>query len=247
MSEVKSVNIRDLVDSYEFPCTLVGSGQQLTIKPITTMQLKKLLTYEDEQDNSIIEEALDGLISSSVLTEGFDINNLYLQDRFKLLLDVRRASKGNAYTFAYKCPECGIETIASVDLSSLSVTPFDVGSRIVNISDKMQFELDFPTRGDQKVATSVISKHLTGKEKQLEIAIATYAKSVKKVIVGGEEIPDVPLEDIIYVLENVSTKVFDNFKQWYSDNNFGVEFNATVSCIHGHESEVHIPLDNFFV
>ena len=253
MSDVKSVNIRDLMDIYEFPCTLLGSGKQLKIAPVTTAQLKKILTYEDENNILVVETALDELITSSVKTEDFDINSLYLQDRFQLMLEIRKVSKGNMYSFSYNCPECDVETIAAIDLSKLENIPFNIESGIVSMSDTLQFELDFPTRGDQKFAydyvmsNGEVSPADITKDMLLDIAVAMYAKSVRKVIVNGTEQTSVPIEDIIYVIENVKTEIFENIKKWFEINTFGVNFKGKVKCINQHEKTIEIPIENFFV
>lgn len=248
MSDTKNVNIKDFMDNYDFPCTLIGSGQELRIRPITTMQLKKLLTYENDDSPNVIENALDSLISESVATEGFDINDLYLQDRFQLLLEVRKISKGASYTFNYHCPTCGMEVASIIDLNDLKVEAPKALEGVIDMSDKLQFKVGFPTRTDQVLANEYVRAKpgLSQKQQQLDSAITTYAKSVKSVIVDGQEQTDVPLEDIIYVLENVSTEVFDKFKKWFVDNNFGVEFKSVIHCLEGHPNTIDIPIENFF-
>jgi hypothetical protein len=78
MSENKP-NFLDYVNVYEFECELPGSKQKVKFKPVTTGQIKKLLTYEKETNYVIQEQALDDLISSSVLSEGFNPQmNIYI-------------------------------------------------------------------------------------------------------------------------------------------------------------------------
>ena len=98
-----TIDFRNYLNVYEFNTTLPGSGEEVTFRPITTGQLKKLLIYENETDPMVIEGALDDLISSCIVNEDFNINDLYLQDRFFLLVEIRKKSKGENYSFQYNC------------------------------------------------------------------------------------------------------------------------------------------------
>src|SRR6056297_3084901 len=117
-----SIDINKYVNSYEFDYTLPGSNEVLVYKPITTGQLKKLLPYENEKDPIVVEKALDNLISSCIISEGFDINKLYLEDRFALLIELRKKSKGEEYSFIYNCPKCDSRTPITKDLNQLKCT-----------------------------------------------------------------------------------------------------------------------------
>jgi hypothetical protein len=79
-------DFKKYLNVYEFETTLPGSGEVIKYKPITTGQLKKLLIYEDDDDPSIIEEALDDLITSSVISEGFDVTDLKVHIIILILL-----------------------------------------------------------------------------------------------------------------------------------------------------------------
>ena len=249
MSDNKVVDIKGLLDTYEFPCVLPGSGTELLIRPITTSQMKKILAYENENDPYIIEEALDKLIINCVVTPEFNIDQLYLQDRFSLLLEIRKVTKGDGYVFNWKCPKCKVENIKNVLISELPVKTLNRDNNIIIINDKLSFEVDFPTRGDQKDAINRLKgKNLGYREKQLEVQVGTYANSVKKVHTPNGEFDDIPFEDKVYILENVTSEVFSMFTKWFVDHDFGVVFNTDVKCVGcGYEEKVTIPLSDFFV
>ncbi|KFZ26483.1 MAG: T4 bacteriophage base plate protein [Candidatus Izimaplasma bacterium HR2] len=249
MSEVKSVDIRGLIESYEFPYTLPGSGQELLIKPITTGQMKKILVYEDEKDPYVIEEALDKLISNCVLTEDFDIEKIYLQDRFSLLLEIRKITKGDNYNFSFKCSKCNVENIKNVILSELKIKPFSCDDNIITISENLKFEVDFPTRFDQKDSIKRFNnKSLNFIEKQVEVQTGTFANSIKKVHTPSGIFDNISFDDKFYILENILGDVFDEFTKWFKDHEFGVEFKINTECIScGHKKHMEIPLSDFFV
>jgi hypothetical protein len=249
MSEVKIVDIKGLLDTYEFPYTLPGSGAPLLIKPITTGQMKKILAYEDESDPYIVEQALDKLITDCVVTPDFDINSLYLQDRFSLLLEIRKVTKGDTYQFNYRCPKCKVENVNNVVISELDVKPFNRVDNIISINDNLKFEVDFPTRADQRDAIDRIKgKPISAREKQVDIQTGTFANSIKKVHTADAVIDNVPFADKVYILENVPTTTFEDFVMWFKDHEFGVEFETDMMCVScGHKDKMDIPLSDFFV
>lgn len=116
------------LNMYQFDTKLPGSGRELKIKPITTGQLKRMLMYENVMDMGKIEEALDTLITECVLSKDFDVNELYLQDRFFLLTELRKVTRGNMYTFTAFCnnPMCGSQYVHTIDLSKLPMRPFSL-------------------------------------------------------------------------------------------------------------------------
>lgn len=249
MSDVKSVDIRGLVDSYEFPCRLPGTGQDLMIRPITTGQMKKILVYEDETDQYLIEDALDNLIKQCVITEDFDMDNIYLQDRFYLLLEIRKVTKGASYSFNFKCPSCKAENVKNFSLDDLPVTPRVDSDSVIEISDRLRFSVDFPTRADQKDAVSRIMKmKLTDREKAVEIVTATFANCIIGIDTPDGILTDVPFDDRVYLLDNITSDKFDLFKSWFNDNDFGVKFELDVKCNHcSFSDKMNIPLSDFFV
>ena len=249
MSEVQIVDIRGLLDSYEFPYTLPGSGQELLIKPITTGQMKKVLVYEDETDPFVIEEALDKLITDCVTTPDFNVETLYLQDRFSLLLEIRKVSKGDTYQFSWKCPKCKVDNMNGVVISGLDVKPFNREDNIIPINERLKFEVDFPTRADQKDAIHrVKGKPMGYREQQVEVQTGTFANSVKKVHTPEAVLDNIPFDDKVFILDNISSDVFETFTTWFKEHDFGVDFVSDVMCIScQHKEKMDIPLSDFFV
>lgn len=250
MSDNKSVDIRGLLDNYEFPCKLPGSGRELSIKPITTGQMKKILVYEEETDASKVEDALDKLIMDCVLTEGFDVKKIYLQDRFYLLLEIRKVSKGSSYSFNFKCPKCDVENTMVLSLDSLKVTEKTASDGLIEVNDKLKFEVDFPTREQQEAAFGVFIDRddLNARQKEAEIITATFANCIKRVHTPDGVYDDIPFDQKMYILDNMPTEKFENFKDWFTENEFGVDFKVNVGCRNcDFREESRIPLSDFFV
>ena len=114
-------DFKNYLNTFVFDTVLPGSGKTIKFKPITTGQLKNMLLYQDVEDAGKIELALDQLITECVVSEDFDINDLYLQDRFFLLVEIRKCSKGNVYSFQAKCGSCDSQTMINITLNNLIV------------------------------------------------------------------------------------------------------------------------------
>jgi len=245
-------NFKEFLNVYEFDCTLPGSGKKIKFKPITTGQLKELLIYEDETDPMVIEEALDKLISSSVVTKDFDIRDLYLQDRFFLLLEIRKATKGEKYEFTQSCNKCGSQTLHSIDLNKLKTIKLKrkINSKI-KINDNISIDLSIIKRKNQLEASEIIKSFddISDSQRLTEMALLIHASTIESVTTpNGVEALDIL--DKKYILENIPTSIYEEIKEWHNKHDFGIEFTFNFECSKKdceNKEDVNIPLDNFFV
>lgn len=130
---------KNYLNTYVFETELPGSGKTIAFRPITTGQIKKLLLYETSNDSDSIEDALDELINECVVKpEGFDISKLYLQDRFFLLVEMRKATRGNLFNFQTQCSSCGSQTQQVLKLSDLPIKKLSISTPAVNIPDPVE-------------------------------------------------------------------------------------------------------------
>jgi hypothetical protein len=247
-----SIDISKYVNSYEFDYTLPSNNEVIKYKPITTGQLKKLLPYENETNPGVIELLLDDLISKCVLSEGFDIKNLYLEDRFALLLEIRKKSKGEEYSFVYTCPVCDTQTPITINLNSLKCKKRNINPEPFKLNDKISFVIDHIRRGEQIQAYEIVNKRgITNDNLRLaEVATVSYAMCMKT-FTTPEGDTDVPLDDKINILDSVmSGSQYDEFINWFVVNSFGVDFTFNFECGNDkctNKETVSIPLSNFFV
>jgi len=247
--EVKKLEFKNYLNVYEFETTLPGNGEVVKFRPITTGQLKRLLVYENETNPMMIEQVLDELISSCITSEGFDINKLYLQDRFYLLVEIRRKSKGDNYQFEYKCPDCNSQSIQIIKLSELNVKKLQENiDSIVKIDDNLSVKLSQIVRGGQKEAfKSIKDNTLSNTQRITEMALFTHAASIKSIIIPEGEITDASLKDRKYLLENIPTNAYSKIRDWFDVNDFGMDFTYTVKCNNCiHKKKVDVPVENFF-
>jgi len=240
----------DYLNIYEFETVLPGSGETVKFKPLTTGQLKKLLIYENETNIMVQEDALDELIGSCVISENFDIDNLYLQDRFFLLMEIRKKTKGEKFDFTYKCPKCESQILNSINLDDLKVTkiPEDIDNSLA-LTDHIGISLRHIKRKDFKT----ISKYIDIKDKtelqiNSEIQTALFAAGIEAIATQDGVEEDISLVNKMYLVDNVPTSAFELIKKWYEDNDFGLDMVISASCSNcGHKEITDVPMGNFFL
>jgi len=256
-------DFKKYLNVYEFDTVLPGSGRTVKFKPVTTGQMKELLVYENETSPAVIETALDKLITTSIVDEEFDLLDLYLQDRFFLMLEIRRKTKGDHYQFEFKCPQCGSQVLQSVNLANLPVKVFGEVQNVVELNDNISVELDFVKRRDQVIAYEIVDKHfqnLTPTQQATEAALIANALAIRAIITPEGRDDNVSIEDRKFFLEEIPRGEYDLINDWFEKNNFGVDFTFDLTCKHiyapepgkthgvpcGFRQKTDIPMENFF-
>lgn len=240
---------RGLLDVYNFTCELPGTGEEITFKPLTTAQIKNLLTYEGETNPIIQERAIDQVISTCVLTEGFNVHNIYLEDRFFLLMQIRKKSKGENIEFQHNCNECGSQTLVNINLDSLPIKhKNEKENPVVELTGGFTLELRHIIRADYMNVSPKLFKGLTEMQAAAELQTIIYAVGVEAVTTEkyGRD-TDLTLEDKKYLLENIPTTEFKKITDWYEENSWGIDFNTNIRCAKCGKSEnITIPMDRAF-
>ena len=247
-----SIDLKSLLNTYEFSCELPSDGRNITFRPFTTGQMKKMLVHENSKSPFIIETILDEIITDCVTTVGFNIDDILLQDRFYLLLKIREKSKGDNYQYNWKCPDCKTANIGSVKVSSMKVIPMLVDNKPIPLNDKLSVSMKHITRGEQKSIYDMLdeSKKLNTQQKIIEAATMSIAASIDTFITGDELDSDVEFKEKVNIVNNfLSAETFDLLKQWIVDNDFGIQFKINLICMNEsccRGEEYGIPLDGFF-
>lgn len=291
-------NFRNYLNTYVFETDLPGSGLAVSFKPVTTGQIKRLLLYETTNDPLSIEAALDTLIEECVIKpENFKVSGLYIQDRFFLLVEIRKATRGATYMFQTECASCGSQTQQAINLSELPVTKLNVTKKvepkkqpapvptvnkhkklkivektedveetapektdrpiewdIVKLNDKISVRLTLVTREIQQKAFNMFSeKHkddinsVNDIQKTIDITTSLYALCIKSIITPEGEEADLPLEEKIFLLDNIQQTEHDKISKWFDANDFGIDFSFDVKCSHcGYTERKAVPVENFF-
>lgn len=242
-------DFKKYLDVYQFDTVLPGCGKSVRFKPITTGQLKKILVYENDDDPRVIDEILDELINSSILTEDFNIDDIYLQDRIFLLLEIRKKSKGDKYQFQFKCPKCESQNLCTINLNDLEVTKFpEKVNPVVKIDDNIKIIMKHITRGEQKEAFKKLDSNIKNRnQKSVNMITLTYAASINGMILPeGEQ--DLTFDEKIYFIDNIPQQAYEKINKWLLDFNFGVDFSYMIKCFNcGFKNKNEMPINDFFL
>jgi hypothetical protein len=235
---------------YEFETVLPGSGMEIKFKPITTGQMKSLLAHEQDEAMGAVENVLDILISDCVVEpEDFNVEDLYINDRFFLIIELRKNTRGTKYEFEWACPECRSQSLQVVDLKKLKVSKLPKEFKnIVKLDNNISVRMDFPRRIDQKLAYEIIKEagDINEAQRTAELGVIVTALTMKSIITPAGEDQKVTIEDKIFLLEGISTTMYEKIANW-STTNFGVDFQTTIKCKScKHQKTIDIPPENFF-
>lgn len=250
MSDNNRPKFYDHVNVYDFTCKLPGDGQNVKFKPVITGQLKKLLTYENEKNLLIQEQALDDMILSCVISENFNLDELYLEDRFYLLVELRKKTKGEVLEFSLNCPQCNSQSLNKIDLNKLPVRPLDKkkDNLIVDLGHGMKVYLRRLKRKHQKeIKPSMIQEHLTDTQKQAEIGILYHACAIDKIETPDGVDENLKITDKKYLIENIPTGQYDMIRDAIEEMSFGLDLEYTIKCRQcSFEQKTMVPIENNF-
>lgn len=240
---------RDVLNVYTFGCKLPGTGEEIEFKPLTTGQLKKLLTYEGETNPIVQEQAIDMLIASAIVTPGFDPNNLYLEDRFFLLIQIRKKSKGEVLEFVHNCEKCGSQTLTRINLDDLPIiNRKEDEDSIIDLGFGIKVKLKHVVRRDYIALDPRILKGLSETQAAVEMQTWIDASGIESVETEQHGIEtNLTIQDRKFLLENIPTSAYEKIKKWNEDNFFGVDFKYTITCVKCRDiQEIEIPIEGAF-
>jgi len=239
----------DRINVYEFSCELPGSGQEVTFKPVNTGQLKKLLTYEKEKNLLLQEQALDDLISSSVLTEDFNSDDLYLEDRFFLLVEMRKKTKGEVLEFTLTCPKCNSQSLNRVDLNSMPIKQLDKEADLtVDLVNDVKVHLRRVKRKHQKeIKPSFLKPNLSNLQTSAEMQTLFHACAIDKVETPDGIDENINMTDKVYLIDNIPTSEYDKIRNKIEDISFGLDLTYKIKCrACDFEQDTIVPVENNF-
>ncbi len=240
----------DFINVYDFTCGLPGSKESIQFKPVTTGQIKKLLTYEKETNIVVQEQALDDLISSSVLSEGFNIDEQYLYDRLYLLIEIRKKTKGEVLEFQIKCPECHSQSLNRINLEELEIVSLESTDDVMVELGKVKVYLRHMKRMHQKedIRPQLFPKTLTDTQKSYMYQVAFHACAINKIETPNGMDEDISMKDRIYFIESIPMDQMEILKDKLEEMAFGWKLENKIKCKHcDFEHVTDIPIQqNFF-
>ncbi len=239
------------VNVYDFKCDLPGSKQEVLFKPVTTGQIKRLLTYENETNYVVQEQALDDLIASSVLSEGFNIDELYIYDRLYLLIEIRKKTKGEVLEFQVNCPECRSQSLNRVNLDTLEIKQLDENlSTVVELNKDIKVHLRYMKRKHQKedIKPQMFPKRMTDTQMAYMFQVAFHACAIEKIETPSGIDENLTMKDKVFFIEQIPVSDLDMIKNKLDEMEFGWQLKQKIECVHckfKHETDIPIQ-QNFF-
>lgn len=227
-------NFYDFINVYDFVCELPGSKEKVHFKPITTGQLKRLLTYENETNYVIQENAIDDLITSSVLSEDFNIDEQYIYDRLFLLIELRKKTKGEVLEFQVKCPECNSQSLNRIDLNTLEIKELENSENHIVEFGNVKIHLRHMKRRHQKedIKPQLFTKAMSETQQAYMFQVAFNACAIDKIETPKGIDENISMKDRIYFIENIPTNFMDKIKEEVDNMGFGWKLQNKIKCNH---------------
>lgn len=233
---------------YEFEEKLPGSKRLIKFKPVTAAQIKRLLQHENENDQLKIEQIIDKVICNSVVSEDFNIDDLYLQDRIYLFFCIRIRSKGNTLELNSNCENCKSQYISTINFTNIDCIELndDIDYKIM-LDKKSYIEMRYLKRKDltEMLKYEKKMKYNNELEKKVNMAFLAYASSIKSISFEGKTDENLTLDDKVYFLDNVSENILTRIADWTSKNDFGISLEFDNICPHcGHNKKIKVSTED---
>ena len=122
----------------------------------------------------------------------------------------------------------------------------------VMLTEDIGVTLNYLKRKDFKLISQFLDVDEKRTETQINSGIQTglFAAGIESVASPDGIEEDVDIQSKIYLIENVPTSGYEVIKNWYEDNDFGIDMSVSVACINeqcGYENTEDIPMGDFFL
>lgn len=240
------MSLKEYLDVYKTNVNLPSNGQKVEIRPLTTNDVKKLLVYEGNTDPTVEEKVLDEILEVST---NCDPKKLYLQDRYFLFFELRKLTKGKKHNYQYTCSNCGNQSLQNIDLDQVNIKKLnhERDKEIKVLNDKVVLTIDHITREEQEEALQYVNlENENSHERELDMRINHLASCIKK-IETPEGIEDIDIKGRMDFLSELPGNEYEKIKEWFENNEFGVDLTMKVKCPHCNKSNTKVlTLNNFF-
>jgi len=259
------MGFKKYLNQYELQVKLPGSGEQIKYRPMNLGQMKNLLTHVQSNNSDHVENAIDSLISECIINEGYDIHKMYLEDRYFILVELRKASKGSKYEVQLTCDAmkkvknedgeevevpCNSQFINIVDLSNFEVKVLSNNvDRNVKLNKNISIELRHNTRKDQIEIETLMNekKYSNDMAKAADQTLLLSAAGISSITTPDGKEKDLLLEDKLLLINSLTESEYEKIIKWREKYSFGLEFKMKIKCPHcGNEKERVFGLADFF-
>ena len=196
---------------------------------------------------------LDEFLKALIATPNVTINDLLIGDKNALFIAARQSAYGDEYVTKIKCPECGVESNVSIDLSKLEP------KKLTEVSAKNENKMTYKLPNSGKVLTFALLTHkdevdidaevkamakFGGKNNTNTSDITTRLKYTIKAIDGNTD--RVAIKN--FVDNELTAKDSLAFRRYVRENTPDIDMNFDFTCPEcGHQAKMVVPLGaNFF-
>lgn len=242
ISDLKKIQVESSSNA-EFSVNLCYSGRKAFVRPLKIKDKKDLLKAIESKDEKLVQKILDDIIEKYVeLEDNRPIEDLTIQERYQILVEIRRAASGDQIKIVHQCPKCEhINKDIPYDIKNMVVKPFDnsVPNEMFLFDNKVKLVLGPLRRSEEKKIEKIIfdKKIQTISEKNMLL----MSGFIQKIFINKDDIwGEVTLktEEKIEFFESLSPNEFDFIANYIKNSDFGVKLPFSFKCENcGYENE----------
>lgn len=217
-----------------FELDLISRNSKIKVRPFLVSE-EKIIMMGAENDNKTLMESMIQIVSNCIQEEKFDVTKMSIVDFVWVIINLRKASKGNMIDLTLSCTSEKCFPEGSDHSSSVNDGTYDIDEvvffgdtklkdfepnkkywidRIVKITDDIAVELN-PT------SVKYIKQVLDGKEHENEISVNKAAYNLIKshiiAVLGGEERHEnIPDEDLEKFLDRLTLTQFETLRDFFN-------------------------------
>lgn len=181
---------------------LPSTKQVIKYRPFLVKEEKVLLLAQSSENIKDVIDAVKTVISSCIITDGVNIEELTTFDLEFLFLRIRAKSVNNIIKLTYRDLDDDKLYSVEVDLDEIEITLTENHTNKIEIDDKSGIIMKYP-KAD-------FSNTLSAADGELEVFFDIVKKCIEKVYVG----------DDLYLAKDYSDKEIDEFVSSLSVNTF---------------------------
>lgn len=228
------VHMEENTAKYSIPL-LSNKKEKFAIRVITTKDQKILAQEAEENPTDLFQFTLMiRLLDSCIVKNKTALGDILLEDFYWLVLNLRKKSLGETIELTGNCEKCdqkGNPVVIDLEKDCKEIYLSKIKKNIVDITNMLKISVKFVTLND--MVDILTSKETMADEKTnkdaygLELSLAAMIDVVEL----EEEIIDLDsLEEKHKLLNGLSTKQLQKFKEFIEANKFGVFIKSHYKC-----------------
>jgi hypothetical protein len=261
MSDDKaSFNFSDLKKLYATPSAdemaidLCYTGNKAFVKPMKVRDKKDILKSIESKDEKLIQRVFDEIIEKYVTLDGDrSTDDLTVQERYQILVSIRRAAAGDTAKLAHQCPSCEhVNKDIPFNMENIVTKNYECPedqSTIEVANGNIKVILGPIRRSDERKLEKIIfDKKITLVSERQFTMMAGY---INKIFISQNDIiAEVPMkiEEKIDFFENLRASDLEKITDYIRNTEFGVKLPFKFKCEKcGHTADEEANVAVFFI